>query len=361
MLLQLRLRHTLRVVHRYLGLGIGAVLSLVCLTGSLIVYKPSWEKLAIPQLAYVEPADRGPLSLDSLYRAVNQRYPKHQIENLVLYGDADEAYSFRCKLRGQSGRRQVYINQYTGQVLGEDVYKHKFLQLVYDLHTKLLMGKLGLTLLGVLTCLFVLLLLSGLFILPPRLYRLLRSKQRNSYMRYYKLHIAIGLVTILPLLVIAFTGAYWAFPELYRKGFERIGEGKAIAERPRYEPSGEAPWIELDFVLAQAQRAFPEGKATILFFPKKEGDPFSVRMRSHQDYARTGSHHIYIHPTSGEVLGRNLWHSKPLPERLTRAMYFIHFGEFAGHWSRILWLLIGLCPMLLYATGLHLYYKRRSK
>lgn len=115
MLLQLRLRHTLRVVHRYLGLGIGAVLSLVCLTGSLIVYKPSWEKIAIPQLAYVEPADRGPLSLDSLYRAVNQRYPKHQIENLVLYGDTDEAYSFRCKLRGQSGRNRYISTNIQGK------------------------------------------------------------------------------------------------------------------------------------------------------------------------------------------------------------------------------------------------------
>lgn len=350
-------------IHILSGLWIGFVISLICLTGSLVVYKPTLEKQGIRHLAYVTVPAPGasPLPLDCLYRNVQRTYPKHQVENLVLYGEADEAYNFRTKLQGIKGRRQIYVNQYTGEVLGEDVYASKFLQWMYDLHTNLFMGKTGLLLVGINGLALLLMLVTGLIILPSKVSRVLRATTRSGFVRSYKLHLIVGIIGLIPLSLIAFTGAYWAFPEVYQGAFEKISEGKAVADRPRVEEINTDVTISLDSILISASRYHPRAVATMIFFPKKEGAPYSVRMRSPQDYSRTGSDHVYIHPSTAKVVSSNLWHEKPTAEKLTRAMYFIHFGEFWGHYSRILWVIVGLLVPTLYFTGLYMWWKKRIK
>jgi uncharacterized iron-regulated membrane protein len=44
-----------------------------------------------------------------------------------------------------------------------------------------------------------------------------------------------------------------------------------------------------------------------------------------------------------------------------RAVLFmgpLHFGTFAGHWSKIAWILTGLSPALLFITGFIMWWRR---
>jgi uncharacterized iron-regulated membrane protein len=36
----------------------------------------------------------------------------------------------------------------------------------------------------------------------------------------------------------------------------------------------------------------------------------------------------------------------------------LHFGTFAGHWSRIAWILVGLMPGVLFLTGFLMWWRR---
>ncbi|MDN4753197.1 PepSY-associated TM helix domain-containing protein [Porphyromonadaceae bacterium W3.11] len=358
-------RKIYRTIHLIGGLWLGLILSVICLTGALIVYKPYLEKQGIRHMAFVKPTnpDAIPLPLDSLYQNAKAQYPSYKFDNLVLYGTRNEAYSFRAKKPKVKGRRQLYVNQYTGVVHGEDIYKHKFFQHVYNCHTKLFMGKTGVIVVASLGIILLITIITGLILIPKGFKNSLKKKRtvKSSFFSYYKSHIIIGMLVALPLGVIALTGGYWGFPNTYRKIFETMSDGRAIAVRPTIENLNDGPYASLDVIVEAAENYFPEGKPMIVFFPKRINDPFSVRMKTKHDFSRTGSNHVYIHPQSGAVVGSNLWKNKPTAEKLTRSMYFIHFGEFWGHFSRILWILVGISVPILYFTGFYLWWFKYSK
>lgn len=356
------LRRILSKLHIYVGLTLGLLLSIICLSGVLIVYKPELEKLSIPELARIEVPKQGQrLPLQQLLEATQVAYPNYTLENMVLYGGPNEAYSFRSREHGRSGRVQIYINQYTGEVLGADRYSSKWMQWLYDLHVSLFIKKSGKQFVGIFGLVLICLSLSGLVLLVGRYWRVLRVQSRNARTQTFRWHNLIGLYSLPFVLLIAFTGAYWGMPNLYRAAFESIGEGRAIVPAPEANLSKDLPLAALDEVLATAQKAFPEGMPTMIFLPQGKKTTFSVRMRASSDYARTGNNHIYIAPHTAELAGTNLWRDKGSAEKLTRSMYFLHFGEFGGHTTRVLWMLLGLSVPLLYITGVYLWWSKRRR
>src|SRR5262249_40261468 len=130
-----RLRVWLFNVHLYAGLALGSVITVVGLTGSLIVYKPETERLLSSEMAVVKPL-RETVSVQGLYRAVNAFRPQDRIDRLYTWGGPDSAWMFRT-IR-QDGRRQyVYVDQYRGTVKGEYVLDGSALQSTYELHRAL--------------------------------------------------------------------------------------------------------------------------------------------------------------------------------------------------------------------------------
>ncbi|WP_329904942.1 PepSY-associated TM helix domain-containing protein [Porphyromonas pogonae] len=358
------LRKSLSVFHLVTGITVGFIISLIFLSGSIIVYKPYLEKVAISDIAKVSPPSSKDkiLPLQTLLNETYKRYPEYKIQNLVLYGSDNEAYSFRATPPHSHERVQIYVDQYRGTVLGTDNYKSKFMQWVYDFHVHLFLGKTGRKVVALLAITVVLLAFTGLALVPARQLKRLWIKSKNRFVFAFNLHNAVGMISLPFILIIAFTGAYWGFPVTYRTMFEFIAPGKAIVSSPSLDsPCLTKDYCSLDTILNNAQKFYPHGKPTLIFFPKSNTSCFSVRMKSNNDYARRGDNHIYLHPVTGHVISANLWDEKPLAEKLTRSMYFIHFGEFAGDASRILWIILGLSVPILYFTGFYMWYKKRIK
>lgn len=356
-----RLRRRVYRLHLYVGLILGVFISLVSFSGSLVVYKPELEKIGIAKIAFIEPQEKM-ISLDTLYKKIQTAYPDYSISNIVLYGGASQAINVRMSRPEDKVRVQAYINQYTGEVLGADAYDDNFLQWVYDFHSNLFLGKTGMTINSILGFLFIFLIITGLFMAFPSM------KKLKSFFRFYTgkrllnkmfdMHRLVGVFLAPVLLLIAFTGAYWGFKSAYHAFFEMLGSGPAIVHSPLIKENNDIE-VSLDDIVIAAKKEFPSGTPTLIFFPKTSKNAFSVRMYSPGDYERTGSNHIYISPTTGEVVGTNLWKEKRGAEKLTRAMYFLHFGTFWGHFSRILWVLMGLAVPFLYFSGFMIWWNKK--
>ena len=298
-------------LHLYTGLILGLVITLICLSGTAIVYKPELEKLSVKDIAFVKPASRT-VPPQTLLENVRCEYPQAKINNMVLYGGEDCAYSFRTTFPDEKGRIQIYVNPYTGEVTGVDRYRHKVFQWLYDFHVNLLLKKQGATIVALSGFLLIFLTLSGFLLLPKR--RIFSvSRKMGLRAKLFKSHSIIGICTSLFLLVIAFTGSYFGFKKEYQSFFESISAGKAVAPAPKTDKyTGD--WVSLDSV-----------------------------------------------PITGKVVAINLWKDKPAAEKLVRSMYFVHFGTFLGHFSRILWILISLAIPFLYFTGVYLWVIRNRQ
>jgi uncharacterized iron-regulated membrane protein len=164
---RLLLRKVVFYVHLVLGLSIGLLVSITCLTGSLIVYKPEIESLTQGPVSHLVPsADGATVSLQSAYDAVHERRPGCKIQQAYLHAEPELAWSFDLNCKPQ-GRIVVYIDKYRGNITGEDHFQGKWTQWIYDLHVRLLAGPTGETINGIDALLLVVLASTGLVVWWP--------------------------------------------------------------------------------------------------------------------------------------------------------------------------------------------------
>ncbi len=357
---QLWLRKALFQVHLWLGVGLGLYFALVSLTGSLIVYKKEIERAMIPRLIHVDPLPQRQ-SLDAMVAKVKAAYPHLALNNIYLYWDPGVTWSFRMQGRAE-GRVQVYVDPYRNEILGEDRYKDKFLQWVYDLHVNLLLGEWGELLNGWGGFALALTSLSGLVIWWPGrrwwkqgfVYETRARWKRQNY----DLHKVGGFWTALPLLLLAVTGAYWTFPQAYESVLEFCFGGPAKIATPRVRPQPAVTPRSLDDALAAARVALPAGVPTPFRPAAKPNETHSLHHILPGDWRTQGDNVVYIDPYTAQVVRVTLHQDLPLAARLQRDIFALHFGTFWGHPSRIAWLFVGLSPLLLFVTGLLMWWNR---
>ena len=354
---------TLRVwifnIHLYSGLALGLVITILGLTGSLIVYKPETERLFSAAMAHVQPLGRI-VSVADLYRSVHAFRPADRIDRLYTWGGPTAAWMFRT-IRPDGRRQYVYVDQYRGNVLGEYIMDGSLLQWCYELHDNFLLGKRGLIANGYGALLLTVLCASGLVVWWPGAKRVITGFHFHTRAGWktqnYDIHKILGFFAMAPLIVLAISGAYYAFPEQYRKIAGSVTGTVSYLEPPgSHSTSGaEAP---LDRVFAAATQTIPDADLTILTFPSTRNGSFTVRKRLVGDWSRLGNQYLYIDRYSGDVLRVDLLDRLPLGARLVNAMSPLHYGSFGGNWTRILWIFMGLVPGVLFISGFLMWWNR---
>lgn len=344
-------------LHLWAGVILGIYFLVVGLTGSLVVYKKELERLMIPELVQVPPQDQR-VSFDAMLASVKAAYPGMKLQNVYLY---PKGYSWSFRLQGERGRVQAYVDPATGRVLGGDRYEDKFLQWVYDLHVNLLSGKPGLWWNGIGGFCLILMAATGIVIWWPErrfLRSALRYERRAGWKRQnYDLHKLLGLVSSALLILLALTGAYYAFPKEYESALATLTGGPSKTTAPRRTPvKGETP-ATLEEVLQVALRALP-GDPTLFRPAANPKEVHSLKTLQSKDWRTQGDDTVYIDPVTAKIIHIDRHAEQPLGVRLQRDIYALHFGTFGGHTTRVLWILIGLAPGTLFATGLLMWWNR---
>jgi uncharacterized iron-regulated membrane protein len=351
-------RNVLFQIHLWLGIIVGIYFLVIGLTGSLIVYKKELERAMIPNLVHVA-TQPSKASFQTMYDAVRQAYPKASISNVFLY---PEGTSWSFRLSQNKERIQVYVDPYTAKVLGEDRYKDKFLQWVYDLHINLLAGDTGELLNGIGGFLMALMALSGLVIWWPgrRFWQnaLRFARQANWKRQNYDIHKLTGLASVAFLLLLGITGSYWTWPQQYEAALAWLTQGPAKTTPPLVPATPRQQWKDLQSILDAAIAALPEGQPTLFRFASRPGDTHSLKRVLPQDWRTQGDDTVYIDPATAGVVRLDFHAQQPLGVRLQRDIYGLHFGTFGGAFTRVLWVFVGLMPGLLFLTGLLMYRNR---
>jgi uncharacterized iron-regulated membrane protein len=344
-----------------LGLSIGLLASVTCLTGALIVYKPEIESLILGPVSHlIPPTDPRTVSLELAYNAVRQERPDCKIVQAYLHAEPDQAWSFdlNCK---PLGRIVVYVDKYRGNLTGEDHFQGKWTQWIYDLHVRLLSGATGETINGIGALLLVALASTGLVVCWPGVKRWRSSFRFESQARWrrknYDLHRLTGFFASLLLMFVAVTGAYFAFPKAYEAIVAWAAQKPSVLLAPRTKTATPRQ-IGLDAIYATAVRALPVGEITLFAFPQQKDAPYSLRRILPGDWRRTGDNLAYVDQYTGELIRTNYHRELSWPIRLTRDIYPLHFGTFGGNFTRVLWIFVGLAPAILYVTGLLMWWNR---
>jgi uncharacterized iron-regulated membrane protein len=355
-----KFRNLVFSLHRYIGLAVGIILVIVGLTGSLLVFQKEIDAVLVKGGFETVIPQEQTLSLDEIANKINQTYanqPDFKLAQFDLHFDDD---IYRVRLRNSEDKDlEVFVNAYTGNILGDRPRENTFFSKVYELHYALFADKIGTIIVGIAALLMCILTVTGLILWSG--WRNLisgfkikwngRTKRKN-----YDIHKVVGIIALIGLAFTGFTGFIWNFyeqaePAIYALTFTpKPPEVKSTV-------TGKAP-LAISEIVQQANATIPEGKPSFISVPTKPDEVFTVYMKQPQD-AQYFANKVDIDRYSGEVLHVINSKTAKLGDRILNATVPLHYGTFGGNVTRILYVFVGLAPTILFITGLVMYRLRR--
>lgn len=248
---------------------------------------------------------------------------------------------------------------------------------VYALHDSLGIPVIGLYLMGAVSVIYGLALVSGLLIHLPQLLGDLFALRpgRNLKRLWQDAHNAIGVLSLPFHIIFAVTGALMClfvplFASLNLIAFDgKLDDAfaKAIATAPTVEAAGRpAPTLPADVLIARAKAAALATGVTT-FEPDyvhftHYGDAnalVQVRGVSERTLGTYGT--IALHGVTGEVLEKHVGGTHSVNGLVNSSIYALHFGNFGGRAVQWLYFLLGLGGAFLFYSGNLLWIESRRK
>ncbi len=342
-----RLHFYLFKLHRIGGVAAGLLLLILGVSGSVMAFSDEIDCLLHPSLFKVVPEGQ-PLSLSQLASsAASALHAGESIGTCVPTTRADATYSFIVFGTHHRIPRQIFVDQYTGRVVGS-LSAVRFTSIMKALH--IVAGGLGCS-----SIILVFLVLSGLYLWWPRK-QIKIGLSGNVQRLSFDLHNCIGLFASLFLFLFAVTGIYMVFgPPAY-----------AITSKPVKQPAFSTPQVglkpvSLDIVAAAAKDALPGATVLWIVIPRQPREAYFVKMRFPEDRSDNGSSAVWIDQFSGKVLTVANSRAVPLENKLQTMSRVIHTGDVFGNGGRAFAAFMSLILVLQTVTGLLLWWNRRRR
>jgi len=339
--------------HSLLGLFCGGLLSLIGLTGALGVYGEGLDQLLNPSLHSRTAA--APLPLETHYTTLLRRYPE-QTGAWTLFlpresGEVLTAMAERPRLSPNPKFKPLIISldPGTSEVLAERERGWTFRTLMLKVHTQLLAGSLGSTMVGLLGVALLAGALMGLGLWwtqgRPWKERFQLRHKKGALVFLGDLHQWMGLLFGPVFLLIAFTGINLAFPEVSEALLGAKDLGHADQTKPIQSTGSQSGTqrVKLDEAVLLARGPFPRAEVRSVTTPEGQNGSLQVHFKQ---AAEPNDRHpltaVWVDAYSGQILEvRN-----PLRfngrETLETLLWPIHTGEWAGGGWRLFWFAAGL-------------------
>lgn len=369
-----RLRPLWLRLHRWFALGIGWVLSLVGLMGAVLVVAQPLDRRAHPELFVADVASAAapgaqPATFEAMRRQLIATFGRDT--NLTFRPPREAGETLWVLVRGAwSGT--VYLHPTTGAEQGRRGESEGFVNLLFKMHSSLLLQDTGKAILAWIALSYLLLLVTGLILWWPRRWPpSLRIEWRKGLLRgMFDLHRTGGAVLGLLIAVSVATGAYMAYrpigdwitafagaqsvkpPTLPKAAVAPAGAAAA--------PTGTAP-PPLDTLVQRAQAQFPGEPIGYVQVPGQVSRPVRVRLRLADDPHPNGLSSVWLHPRTGEVLRVDRWNRLDPGARAVAVIYPLHTGVIGGVWTEIVVFVNGAALGLLGISGIYLWWKRRRR
>ncbi|MEN7551572.1 PepSY-associated TM helix domain-containing protein [Rapidithrix thailandica] len=367
-------------LHLWLGLGSGLVVFIVSITGCIYVFSQEIHQFVDREVLEVPASSSGtrlPASVlwEKAAQALGEDRP---IGWASQYRDPKASWSYSTYQPNPEALtyfgalekyESVYLDPYTGEVLGFIDHKYDFFNIVKFLHWSLLLNTpYGQPIVGWSTFIFVILLISGMILWWPKNKK--ARKQRftvkwNARWRRvnYDLHNVLGFYIASMALILAFTGMVWAFT--WFKGLVYVAASgtttppdmSQAVSTPLTSPVSSNP---MDLSMEQVWKIYPEAYCARLYMPADSTGIIMARVQQLPGVYYKSSE-MQFDQYSAELLKHRRHEDKNTGEKLITANYDIHVGAILGIPGKILAFFASLICASLPVSGFMIWWGRRKK
>lgn len=363
------MRKIFKHLHLWMSIPIGLIITVVCLTGAILVFQQEILEIANPSHYFVKEMKGEPIPLTRLIPLVNEQLEDNAVASIQIPSDPHRTYTATLR---DGFRVSAFVDPYTGEVTGYYYFQKSSFYPVMSLHRWLMdssrtWGKYAV---GISTLLFVFILITGILLQPTLLKKSvwkIHTRKRGKRL-LYDLHNALGLYAFIILITGALTGLMWSF-DWYRNGVyllfgaEVVQSGGNGAGQKRGQDQGKD---------ARQMTTEQPAELSVVYWQDVLNE---LRVKNPDyDYIRIQEGSATVHPesaphsratdtytfdnNSGEIYNATLYRDTPKSSRIFGWAYALHVGNFWGLWSKIPTFFASLIGASLPITGYWLYIRR---
>jgi uncharacterized iron-regulated membrane protein len=398
--------------HFYAGLFVMPFLIVLAITGTIYVFKPQIESALYGDKLFVPAGSQARLGYDKLLGiAAGALPPGAKASSIGVSQDPGRSTEAVFRL-ADGDSSSVYVNPYTGQVLGTLSVEHRLMKQVRQIHRDLLLGKWGGWLMELAACWTLVMVGTGIALWWPRKQfsawgALLPRLSLSGRAFWRELHLVAGIWVSIGALFFIMSGLPWS--SFWGKNFQAVvtwadstlaktapkaaakethvhGADASMPDMPGMKmqdlPLASVPWavgatavpmsqnmpkqrqrLAIDQVVAIAAR---NGMQTYqLVLPDKSSDVFTASyapgagefVRSDLDRQRT----LHIDQYSGKIM-KDMRFSEYNPvSKLVSLGVALHMGEYFGLANQLICAFISMALLGMAATGFIMWWKRRPQ
>ena len=343
-------------VHQWAGLKLSILLSFVLLTGTLAVVSAEMDWLMRPAMRVAPGSVAGPVNWPAIARNAAAHSPNARIQSVAA--PIASAFAATVTIEKSDGElRFLYAHPSTGVIQGEGHWVGAA-RILRNMHRHLNMPTwIGVPIVSALALLLAVSLATSLVVYKKWWRGFGRSiRTRDARTGWGDFHRLAGVWSLWFIVLIIVTGIWY------------LAESTVAPAPPGSEAEVAATGLtgpdlveRLDASLAAARAADPVLRIRQIGFPGEDEGTFVFQGQKDALLVRPRANSVWTNARNGRVLLVADAHDLSVHQRISEAADPLHFGTFAGYWSKIPWFLFGALLTALSISGTALYSLRLLK
>ena len=370
----MRFKHFIRVVHLWLGLASGIIVTFLGITGCILAFQREIED-NFQDYRYVT-AQAKPFLPPSQLKATAQAELPDKLIHAVMYNDASRSaevifYKYEPPV---SYYYIAYMDPYTGAVKKLKDMDRDFFRIMVDGHFYLwLPPEIGQPIVASATLIFLVLMITGLILWWPRNKHAAKQRFRirfNARWRRvnYDLHNVLGFYMTWVAIFLAVTGLVWGFQWFANGLYGATGGDKSLVYTEplsdtlsQRNNTAQAP---IDIVWEKMKQLYPNSESIEVHPPETAASPIAANANPDRDTYWKIDYRYFDQYTMKEldvdhIYGR--FQSASVADKIMRMNYDVHTGAIMGIAGKVMMFFGSLIAASLPVTGVVMWLGRRKK
>lgn len=347
-------------IHSFTGVITGLMLFVICWSGTFAVLAHELDWLVTPEARVASTGER--LSYGALYDVVQEQYPDADISWIEAPLYRNSAAQIVVNLPEQDSVR-VYVDPYSGDVQGALSY-FNVQRFFRSFHMNLFLPMVGKYIVVAFALTMLVSLIAALYFYK-RWWRRFFKFTPGKRAFWSETHKLLGLWSMWFLLVIVITGAWYLFEAL--RGdigdgmFSYYGTGEYSVNMIPEPTSLEGDPLSIKALVTRLEEVRPDLELKVIGFDWSHDGAIYFDGQADHLLVRNRANQVHMDKRTGEVLYDQHADDYPLYWRWSDTADPLHFGDFGGLISKLIWFVFGLVLCALIFTGTLLHARRLSE
>ena len=378
--------------HFYCGLLFIPLIIVISISGCIYLFEDEYEDFMYQDLLFVTPGENA-LAASVLLAKASWVVPELRASHFKSKSDKDRSTEIIFKEKSSHKhknleqismewagdgpekvpmvmnreRTSVFINPYTGEILGTMKSGDRFMRIMKDLHGNLLGGKFGTLFVELTSCWLMMLMTTGLIMWWPRgktgiMGTLTPRLNSNKRLFWRDLHAVPAFYFSFFIIFLIINGLPWtdvwgdAFHTIQRNLKMSSSAGFHSRQLKSVSIKG-GKLISIDKVFSEAKARGYKGNLDVKI-PRNKTDTYAIQRDSDDPATRPSMH---LDQYTGKVLAASDWATVPLLAKSVTYGIKLHRGEYFGVWNLVLVLVTTLVLIFMSVSGIVLWLQRRPK